>query len=143
MSMLERKLLVTKRNNIIILYGLVKLWWKYKKRFWSFNNKKCNRCPNGWTIYTDHCYLATKSQLKTWLEANEACKSLNLKSHLMVVNDQSEFEMLTKFFSTTFGDRLGSLWVGFGILNLFKRHKITIRKIFSLIKDWRRDFYCA
>ena len=79
------------------------------KWFWSVYAKKCIKCPLDWTVYNDHCYLV-ESVTTTWFEAYEACKTLN-GSHLMIINDQEEFEMLTKFYFDTFGNKTGSLWV--------------------------------
>ena len=73
--------------------------------FWSPYSNKCVQCPAGWSIYTDRCYYYT-TQLVTWSEARDACKSYG--GYLIIVDDNTEYNRLITFYKET---NLFSVWV--------------------------------
>lgn len=69
-------------------------------------------CPEDWITYDDMCFQvnAHPEQKKTWLEANEACKSFE-GANLVSLHDSSIQRKLGQSFSSVF-TKTGFFWIG-------------------------------
>ena len=74
-------------------------------------------CPEGWISHADICYQVNghPEQKKTWLEANEACKSFE-GANLLSVHNRSVYENIGAEFRKIFTIR-GYFWIGLNDMN--------------------------
>ncbi|XP_052086392.1 perlucin-like protein isoform X4 [Mytilus californianus] len=81
-----------KRNESTWMMMLKKMTEQLKKLQFELDRMKNRKCPNGWKLFSDHCYLFVYKPI-TWMDARTECQ--NKGGYLVKVENGHEETWLT------------------------------------------------